>query len=50
MTKTTNNTDLKRQEVEEIFRELDIKQEGPKAQIDYHKFLADISSGFVNFE
>lgn len=45
--KTTNNTNLSDEEVDEIFKELHIKK---RQNVDYRQFLSDISSGFVNFE
>eukprot|EP00941_MAST-03F_sp_MAST-3F-sp1_P001468 g1468.t1 len=45
--KTTNNTNLTDEEVDEIFKELRIER---RAEVDYREFLGKISSGFVNFE
>jgi Ca2+-binding EF-hand superfamily protein len=45
--KTTNNTNLSDEEVDEIFKELRIER---RAEVDYREFLGKISSGFVNFE
>jgi len=43
---TTNKTNLSNDEVNEIFKELGITR---NKSLYYRKFLADISSGFVNF-